>query len=856
MERGDAPRRIKNRNRCGILIRQLMAGSALTWCAVELCPSFAMAQGAVAPVAAQTLSVNIPTGELNHALLTLSQTAHLQIFYDMDKVKGLHANAVSGTMTADQALSRMLSGSGYSFSRVGNKISLVPAAANITLGPVRVGGMVAHQDPTGPGVGYVAENTMSATKTDTPITEIPNSIYVITKQVMQDQQVQSVQDALKYTPGVYAGAEGTWNKGAAGGNTGGYSQRGFRTSQFVDGLMSESLSSGETAFLERIEAVNGPASVMYGQVTPGGMIASTLKKPTETPLHQVTLGFGNWGRYEATADVSDKVTKSGNVRYRIAAIGVTQGTQTEHVGYHRVGILPSLTWDIDPDTSLTVLGSYMYTPGSGVSAGNTYPLQGTLITDGYARIPRKNFLSMTNWNTNSQTDAMFEYQFHHRFNKYINFSQTFRWEKSKELGKDAYYDGYSDGTVYEAPQLSAESTRTAGLDTRLFGKLSTGPLRHTWVIGSDFRDYNYVYPWILDAKGDVAINIYNPKTNYVPCFSSLSSAKCIGQHSIAYDDYFQEGIYFQDQIKWKKLSILLGGRQDWVNFSAHSYTHQYNNTGGTSVNRYSSSRTSPQPQNAFTWRAGILYNFDMGLTPYFSYSTSFIPQQSTNWQGQPFSPLTGKQFEAGLKYKIPNKDILLTASAYHIEENHYLISDAIHTGYSADAGRVRSQGFEVSANANITRDLRMIASYTYTDIRYAKTNKTSKRFDPYTNASYGTAISQSGMAVPYVPRNMVSAFLDYSFPKAVLDGFGVNGGVRYVGFTYIDNVESFKTPAYVLFDIGAHYDLGRATPVLKGLKAQLAISNLTNKYYLASCSTYQCYIGQGRRIYGNLTYNW
>ncbi|MFT9090932.1 MAG: TonB-dependent receptor plug domain-containing protein, partial [Gluconacetobacter sp.] len=429
MERGDAPRRTKNRNRCGVLIRQLMAGSALTWCAVELCLSPAMAQGTVVPVAAQILSVNIPAGELNHALLTLSQTAHLQIFYDMDKVKGLHANAVSGTMTADQALSRMLSGSGYSFSRSGNKISLVKASANITLGPVRVGGTVAHQDPTGPGVGYVAENTMVGTKTDTPITEIPNSVYVITKQQIVDQQPQSIQDALKYTAGVYAGVDGTSSNGANTQQANAIMQRGFSSTQFVDGLLTNTQSSGEPSFLERIEAINGPTSVMYGKLNPGGMIAETLKKPTESPLHEATLGFGNWGRYEATFDISDKITNSGSVRYRIAAIGVTQGTQTDHISYHRVGVLPSMTWDIDRDTSLTLLGMYMYTPGDAANSAY-YPLQGTLITDGFKRIPRSTYLGLPNWNTQGEKDGMFEYQFHHKFNKYINFSQVFRYESS------------------------------------------------------------------------------------------------------------------------------------------------------------------------------------------------------------------------------------------------------------------------------------------------------------------------------------------------------------------------------------------------------------------------------------------
>ncbi|MFT8933440.1 MAG: TonB-dependent receptor [Acetobacter syzygii] len=350
--------------------------------------------------------------------------------------------------------------------------------------------------------------------------------------------------------------------------------------------------------------------------------------------------------------------------------------------------------------------------------------------------------------------------------------------------------------------------------------------------------------------------MYNPGASYTPCFSTSVSAACKGSFGTSRYDYFQEGIYFQDQIKWKNLSILLGGRQDWINYNGHALSHTYDNTNGQNITTATPGATAPQPASAFTWRAGILYNFAFGLTPYFSYSTSFVPQTSTNYQGQPFAPLTGKQLEVGLKYKVPHKDILLTAAAFHIDEDHYLEQDPVHTSYSLDAGRVRSQGFEVSANANITRDLRAIASYSYVDIRYEKNNKTAQRYNPYTESSYGNSLSEQGMFVPYVPRNMFSFFLDYSLPKNVLNGFRVNGGVRYVGFTYTDSVESYKAPAYFLFDIGAHYDFGASIPSLKGLKAQLAISNLTNKYYVTRCSNYDCYIGQGRRVYGNLTYNW
>ncbi|WP_256890161.1 TonB-dependent siderophore receptor [Acidomonas methanolica] len=803
----------------------------------------------------RSMEFHVSGGDLDHALTQAADQSGVHIFFPSAAVAGKKSAGLSGTLTVSQALARLLGGSGLSWRLQDGKTVLVSTRSAITLGPVRVGGAVAHQDPTGPAVGYVAENTMAGTKTDTPLMEIPNSIYVVTKQQMIDQQPQNINEALRYSPGVFAEPNGTFGKGDAMNGTG-IKQRGFNTTQYVDGLRDTSYAAGETTFLERIEAVNGPASVMYGQNAPGGLVTMSLKKPTETPLHQATLGFGNWNRFEATFDVSDKVTQSGNLRYRIAAIGNTQAEQADYHHYRRVAVLPSLTWNIDPNTALTLIGSYNYTPYNGANAGAQYTPNGTLIvTDTYPRIPRHTFAGLTNFNQHSVQDAMFEYQFTHRFNQYINFSQVLRWEKSVQKDKDSYSGGGAltpdPRLQYYLPEIRNYSSNGVSFDTRLHGTVNTGPIRHIWVVGSDFRRYdnpqnNTIACSILNCSfATYFINLYHPQSvHYDPCMSTAPSSGC---HVTGYNgawDYFQEGVYFQDQMKWKSLSVILGGREDWFNQSSHTYGF------GTGKNHRASAS-----QNAFTWRAGIVYQFDFGLAPYFSYSKSFNPQTATDFYGKLFQPLTGNQIEAGLKYKVPGKDILLTAAAYRIDENHYLISDFEHPGFSRDAGVVRSQGFEVAANANVTRDLRVIASYSFSDLRYRKNNLSERAFNPYT-WTFGPLTAEEGKSVPGAPRNMVSLFADYTLPAALMKGFGINWGLRYVGFTYATDVDSYKVPAFILFDIGAHYDFGQATPMLHGLVARLAVSNLTNSYYVSSCGNYNCYVGQGRKVYGNLTYNW
>ncbi|RFD19532.1 TonB-dependent siderophore receptor [Komagataeibacter melaceti] len=833
-----------------------MSGSALAWGVVGLSPETGLAQEVAATVPARTLSVNIPAGDLNHSLLAFSQQAHLQIFFETSQVKGLKGNAVSGTMTEDQALSRILAGTGYTFARsTGNHISLVKASANITLGPVRVGGSFnAHAAAIGPGNGYVATYTDAGTKTDTPLWEIPSSVYVITKQEIQDQQAQNIQEALRYMPGVYSEKTGTGNNGNAGTSGGGFMQRGFQSTQYVDGIQSNSMSAGETAFVERVEALNGPASVMYGQTGPGGIIATRLKQPTDTPIRNVSVGFGNWGRYEATFDVSDKITKSGNLKYRIAGIGVTQGTQTDYVNYKRVGILPSIKWDIDNKTSVTLVGSYVYTPDNGFY-GTGYPLIGTLVRGKGGYLPRSRFLGEPSANEFNTSEARFEYQFSHKFNKHFEFQQTFMYESST-----AKYNSLSganldsDGSTYERTgNKASQPKKTIGLDSKIISHFSTGPVNHTIVAGMDFRQVKVEQNIYYDLSAS-SINIWQPQYVWSPNYSFSGSDMVTNQD--LFQTLNQKGVYFQDQMKFHKLTVTLGGRQDWYGYDGTVYAQRH--IGATNVARHISTEHK-EPASAFTWRAGFTYNFDFGLTPYFSYATSFMPQVGYfDAAGKLFKPNQGDQFEAGLKYLIPHSDIFLTAAAYHIKESHYAITDTTNPGYQVDAGTVVSKGVELSAHANITKDLHLTASYSFNDTRVAKSDTVENQRDMYGNVI--GEVSEKGKYIAGLPRNMVNMFIDYTPSARILHGFGVNFGVRYIGMTYADNANSFKAPAYTIFDVGAHYDFSALTPTLKGLKAQLAISNLANKRYVTSCSSSSgggaCYYGQGQRIYGNLSYSW
>lgn len=184
-------------------------------------------KAALADIPASTAAVerkftlNIPAQKLSSALVALSNATGTQLAYGTQLSDGLRSSAISGTMSVNAALAQILNGTGLTYRFNGNTVVLTKTAASITLGPVRVQGAYGMENPRGPSVGYVAQTTMSGTKTDTPIREIPNSIYVVTKQQMQDQQVQNLAEALRYTPGIYAEGMGQQTNGAAAGFGGG-----------------------------------------------------------------------------------------------------------------------------------------------------------------------------------------------------------------------------------------------------------------------------------------------------------------------------------------------------------------------------------------------------------------------------------------------------------------------------------------------------------------------------------------------------------------------------------------------------------------------------------------------------------
>jgi iron complex outermembrane recepter protein len=208
---------------------------------------------------------------------------------------------------------------------------------------------------TGPVVGYLATQSVTATKTDTPILTTPQSISVVTKDQIEDQGAQNLTEALRYTPGV------TIQSFGANAFFDSFKLRGFEAPRYLDGLRlpadntTFAIPRIETYGLERVEVLKGPSAALYGQSEPGGLLNMVSKRPTSTPQYEVVGSFGSFERFQGAFDIGGPIDKNGEFLYRIVGLARDSNSQTDFVQDNKLFIAPSFTWRPTMDTSFTIL---------------------------------------------------------------------------------------------------------------------------------------------------------------------------------------------------------------------------------------------------------------------------------------------------------------------------------------------------------------------------------------------------------------------------------------------------------------------------------------------------------------------
>lgn len=786
--------------------------------------SSAHAQGAEQRV----YDFDIPARPIRQAMNDIGRVARLAVVFEETRAASATGRPVRGAMTAAQAISILLAGSGlqYRFTNANTVTIFAPAGAS-AIGAAADGSTLLQpiviqnggETGWGPVDGYVASVSASATKTDTPLVETPQSISVVTRDQIEAQGARRLEEALTYTPGVTTGSYGSNPEQDY------VFQRGFQVPFLIDGARQYrdyivgAQVGVEPYGYERIDVLRGPSSVLYGQMAPGGAVNLVSKRPTAGPLREMEITAGYPGRAQAAFDFGGPVDANGEFLYRVTGLGRVADGQMDFQSDDRAFIAPVLTWQPTDDTSLTVFGQFQRDRDA--LRPVALPPSGTLYPSAYGRIPRDRFLGEPDFDSFKRDQISVGYEFSHRFNEAWSVRQNLRYihvDQTENVTLVDFNGSFAlDGrTVDRWGWHDVNKIGTLGIDNQILGEFDTGPVSHKALFGLDYSRTRS--DWFFSEAEMNTIDAFDPVYGspvgpLVPGISELKKAT-------------QVGLYAQDQIAFERWRLTLGGRYDWAR--------------GSTEDRLWDAGTTIQEDDAFTGRVGLTYLFDNGLAPYFSYSTSFEPEIGLDSSGNPFEPSTAQQYEVGVKYQPEGGDSFIALSAFDLTKQNILTRDPDAVGWGQiQTGEARVRGIEMEAKVRITHSLDFIGAYTFMDSEITKSND-----------------GNQGKPLFMTPRHQLALWTNYRFENGPLAGLGLGAGLRYRGRMWGSSNE-IEVPSNTLVDASVTYDFGKAKPEWDGLRLTVAARNLFDKDYISTCSNWEgCFYGEGRTVNATLKYKW
>ncbi|MED7667926.1 TonB-dependent siderophore receptor [Pseudomonas moraviensis subsp. stanleyae] len=774
--------------------------------------------------ASSVRAYNLPAAPLSTTLNQIASQGGLALSLNPALAAGKTSAPVNGQYDAAGALRAALRGTGLQLeqSSTGTYTLVAVPEGTLALPETSVIGVENLESAWGPVEGYTATRTAAGTKTDTALVEAPRSISVVTRQQMDDRNVHSLDDAVRYMPGITASSYGSdtradWLR-----------VRGFEPTQFLDGLpLPKGVYANpkqETWNLDRLALLRGPASSVYGQTPPGGLLDMVSRRPSAEASSEIQLQYGSDNHRQINFASTGKIDDAGQFLYGISGVVRDSGTQVDHVDNKRYNIAPSLTWNIDDDTRLTLLTQFTR-DDTGITS-QFLPIQGTKIKSPLGDISHHKNLGDPDWEYYDRTYYALGYAFEHRLNDVWQFKQNLRYTKSDLSFQSLTPGSYpfttvdAEGNVGRTSTSVDEDISQFAVDNNFQADFATGDIRHTLLLGLDHQRSNTNYTSIF---GDgLETNVINP---------IYGQPIVRPARSTAFYDYnqktYQTGLYVQDQMALDQWRLTLGGREDWVHTST-----KFINQGDA---------TNTQRDKQFSGNAALSYVFDNGFVPYLSYAESFQPTTGADVTSTgSLKPTEGKQWELGIKYQPPGSKTLLTAAVYDLTQKNVAVTTFVNNvSVTSQTGEVKVKGLELEAVSDVTDNLKVIAAYTL-----AK-SEVQKGVD-------------KGNRLQLMPNQQASLWTDYTWHTGMLDGFGVGAGVRYTGNTYGDKANTWlgKADAYTVFDASVHYDLGRLDNSLKGASLAVNATNLFDKDYISTCDSFYCYYGDQRSVVASATYKW
>jgi iron complex outermembrane recepter protein len=648
------------------------------------------------------------------------------------------------------------------------------------------------------------------------VIEIPRSISVVTSKEISDRGVDEVGAALRYSAGVFSEPRGidTTRQSAV--------VRGFynRDAHMVyrDGLRGATTAllhpDPDIYGMERIEVLRGPASVLYGQNTPSGMINLVTKRPTEIWFAETEAHGGSFNQRGGKVDFGGPIDAGRQFLFRITGLARDGDAQVDFLKEKRIFAAPAFQWRLNADTNLTILGHYQNDDAHQALA---LPALGTIFKNPNGKLSTSFFRGEPGFEYDDKETFSGGYFFDKSWNGNIILRHSLRYDRGQLDSVGIGQTGFqaNNRVLNRTGFTNFHDVDSVTTDTNLQFKFSVGPTSNTALVGFDYKSGStsqkstccFAVP-SLDAFQPVYGQPFTvgPRTLYQT------------------QDSNQSGFYAQEQLKlFDRIVLAVGGRYDWAN--------------ADSVNKLTSVKTK-QRDTEFTLQSGLVYLFDNGIAPYASYATSFEPLAGSSFGGSPFEPTTGTQYEAGIKYQPPGQASLVSLSAFQLTRQNVLTADPVNIGFSVQTGEVRSRGIELEGKIDLLDSLSLVGAYSYTRTKVTKSN--------------GTDLHKQSLNIP---DHLASLWANYTITDGKVRGLGFGAGVRYVGTSFGDAANTFGVPDFTLLDAAIRYEVPTGT--LKGLRLAVNANNLLDDTYVTSClNINNCFYGARRIITGSLSYRW
>lgn len=779
--------------------------------------AYAQAQDREIPQAvaqARQIEFDIPPQLLVDALALFGRQSRMQVSVDAGLIRGKSSPGVSGSMSPEQALGQLLAGTGITYRLTGGNTAMLEQIRSddgaVLLDPVMVEAPRMSDPGRTEGTGsYTGSQVTVGSKAPVSIRETPQSVSVITRQQIEDQNFTNVEEAVRQVTGM------TIQKFDGAGIFNDMEARGFpiEALQF-DGLpvrhFSNAISAADMAVYDRVEVLRGPAGIFKGAGEPGGAVNLVRKRPLDEFQVGGAASVGSWNFYRGEADVTGPLFDSERVRGRIVAAYEDRDSFVDVIEKETAVVYGTVDLDLTEQTTLSV-GGILQDVDSVYDRGLPAFADGRLLD-----VERSTYIGADWGHIDLQRNEAFA-ELEQRFDNggHVKFAtRIVDWETgAKYAFSNTAVD--DDGNVDIRTSRNKNNGFDSTFDLHATTPIELGGQTHNLLVGADLRTEH-----LVDRLGQgptTTMNVFDPD-HAIPEPDIDFATKRLTESK-------QYGVYGQTRIKpidWT--TFVLGGRLSWFDTDVtNELTGE--KTASASVDRQ------------FTPYAAVLVDLSDNFTLYGSYSDIFQPQTNLTVDGQVLDPRSGRQYEVGIKGEFLEGQLNTHLAVFDIRDKNRAVSDPDNDTFFVVAGEVQSRGMEAEVSGSPYPGLDLIAGYAFTTTKYLE--------DP-DNA--GQTFSQG------TPKHSFKLWGKYTFqPDTVLDGFSVGGGVLAVSeFGTESGGIRFEEDGYVVASARLGYRFN------DNFDASFTVTNLFDETYYAHIggATRQNYYGEPRAFMLNLRAKW